>query len=447
MSGERAVVFGGSIAGLLAARALMDRFSEVVLVERDEIPATPDYRKGVPQARHAHVLLSRGRDAIERLLPGTVDSLVQEGALLSDAIENIRWFDEGGYHCQFRSGITQLMVSRSLLEHRIRERLLALPGVRLESACDVVGLITTADRSRVTGIRLVRRTAGQTEEELHADLVVDASGRGSRTPAWLESLGYEAPSREERRIDMSYSTRIYRRSPDQRETVAIAATPDGKRAGAMLPIEGDRWMVTLAGVIGVQPPLDEEGFLAYARSLPSPAVYQAIAGAEPLSEISPYRYPANRRLRYDRLRRFPEGLLVCGDAVCSFNPMYGQGITVGALEAVVLRETVAKGLDRLSQRFFRAIQPIIDGAWELAAGADLRFPEAEGERGLVFQMMQAYLRRLHVAARHDPEVVLAFRRVTELTAPAQTLLHPRTFWRVLVGSRGGHAVSTAGARN
>lgn len=447
MKGERAVIIGGSIAGLLAARALMDRFREVVLVERDQFPATAGYRKGVPQARHAHVLLSSGREALERLLPGTGAALVQEGALLIDAIENIRWFDEGGFHCQFPSGITQLMVSRPLLEQRIRERVLALPGIRAEEGCDVVGLSTSEDRRSVTGIRLTRRQSGQAEEPLAADLVVDASGRGSRTPAWLETLGYAPPEREERRIDMSYSSRLYRRRPEERDSVAIAATPDGKRAGAMLPLEGDRWIVTLAGMAGVQPPLDEEGFRAYARSLPSPAIYRAIAAAEPLGEIVPFRYPANRRLRYDRLRRFPDGLLVCGDALCSFNPMYGQGVSVAALEAVLLRETVAAGLDRLGERFFRSIQPMIEQAWSLAAGADLKIPEVEGRRGTMFRLMQRYLRRLHIAARHDPDVVLAFRRVTELISPAPTLLHPLTVWRVLRGSRERPAPSTAAERS
>lgn len=184
---------------VLAARALMDRFREVVLVERDRFPATAADRKGVPQARHAHVLLSTGKEAPERLLPGMVPALVQEGAVLVDAIENIRWFDEGGFHCRFSSGITHVMVSRSLLEQRIRERSLARPGVRAEEECDVAGLIASEDRRRVTGIRLIRRQKGKAEEALSADLAVDASGRGSRTPAWLQSMGYEPPEKEERR--------------------------------------------------------------------------------------------------------------------------------------------------------------------------------------------------------------------------------------------------------
>lgn len=443
MSGERAVVIGASIAGLLAARVLKERFREVILLERDRFPAPGQYRKGVPQARHAHVLLSTGKEAIERLLPGTVDRLVAAGALLTDATGDIRWYEGGGYHCHFSSGITSLMVSRPLLEEQIREQVLALPGVRAEEDCDVTGLVASANGDRVTGVRLIRRQSGRTEEVLTAGLVVDTAGRGSQLAAWLKALGYEAPEKEKRRIDMSYASRIYRRSPEQRLALVIGSTPEQKRAGAMLPLEGDRYVVTLAGMVGVQPPLDHEGFLAYARSLPAPDIYNAIAGAEPLSEIAPYRFPANRRLRYDRLRRFPEGLLVCGDALASFNPLYGQGITIAALEARALQETLAAGMDRLSERFFRGIQPILESATALAAGADLRYPEVEGKRGLMFRLTQSYLRRLYVAARHDPEVVLAYRRVTDLAKPPETLMQPRLLWRVLTGARRGAARTAA----
>lgn len=435
---KNAIVIGASMAGLLAARALADHFERVTLLERDTFPAPGENRKGVPQGKHTHVLLERGRQIMETYLPGLTDELSRLGAVtITDASLKIRWFHRGGYHKPGVSGISGVGVSRPTLEAAVRARVLALPNVRAVEGCKVLGPVTTADNNRVTGVRLVRLQAGSAEETMMADLVVDASGRGSRTPSWLEDLGYQRPPVDEVRIGMGYTTCYYRRRPDHipdLDGIVLMPTPPNRRLGVMLVQDGNRWVVTIGGYLGDHAPTEYQGFLDAARRLPAPHIYNVIKDAEPLGEPVPYKFRANVRHRYETLSDFPEGYLVIGDALCSFNPIYGQGMTVAALEAVALDECLADGRTQLAARFFARAGNIIDVPWDTAVGNDLGYSEIEGLRTPMVRFLNWYIGKLHTAAHTDVRVSIAFLKVINMTAPPPSIMHPRIVWRVIKGN-------------
>jgi 2-polyprenyl-6-methoxyphenol hydroxylase-like FAD-dependent oxidoreductase len=438
-AGDHAVVLGASMGGLTAARVLADAYGRVTVVDRDLLPAPGVQRRGVPQGRHAHGLLARGREVLEELFPGVTDELISRGALYGDVQLHGRWYNEGVRLRQAPSGLNSLAVSRPLLEGQIRRRLAAFPNVSIVDGSEVAGLVATPDRRRVTGIRMLRRGAGGSEQVLEADLVVDATGRGSRSPAWLAALGYEPPEQEAVRPRIAYASAVYRRRPAEHlggdRVVIVAATHATRRGAAMLAMEDDRWIVTLFGYMGERPPTDPDGFRAWAATLAAPDVHEVISSAELLQAPVPARFPASVRLRYERLDRFPEGYAVTGDAVCSFNPVYGQGMTVAALEALGLRDCLRDGAGQLGQRFFRSAAKLVDIPWGIAVGADLRFPEVEGSRTPKVRMVNAYLARLHVAAGSDPVLGRAFLRVVNLIDPPEHLMSPELAYRVMRGAR------------
>jgi 2-polyprenyl-6-methoxyphenol hydroxylase-like FAD-dependent oxidoreductase len=432
--GDRAVVLGASMAGLLAARVLADAYAQVTVIDRDDLPQTPMHRRGVPHGRHIHGLLARGQQALEELFPGFTAELVAQGVPAGDLLANGRLYFSGHRLRQAHTGLMVLSASRPMLEGHVRARVRALPNVRFIDRCDVVGLATTPDGRRVTGARVLRRADGSAEELLAADLVVDATGRGSRTPAWLEALGYPRPPKEQVRIGLGYATRIYRQRPGALGgdlAVLQAATPQHPRTGALQVLEGDRWLLTLAGILGDHPPTDPDGFLAFARSLQFPDLYETVRDAEPLDDPVSFRFPASVRHRYERLDRFPDGLLVVGDAVCSFNPVYGQGMSVAALEALTLRRHLQRGIQPQPRRFLRDLARLVDVPWDMAAGGDLVFPGVPGRRTLKVRLVSAYLTRLHAAAAHDAHLATTFVRVAGLVAPPQSLLRPGIVVRVL----------------
>ena len=435
--GDRAVVLGAGMAGLLAARVLADSYGQVTVLDRDELPQASTHRRGVPHGRHVHALLARGQQALEELFPGLTEELVAHGAPAGNLLTNARLYLSGHQLRQADTGLVLLCASRPFLEGHVRARVRALPNLAFLDRRDVVGLATTPDGRRVTGARVLRRADGSAEELLGADLVVDASGRGSRTPAWLDALGYPRPDREQVRIGLGYATRTYRLPPDALDgdlAVLDAATPQHPRSGALQVLEGDRWMLTLAGILGDHPPTDPDGFLAFARSLRFPDIYEAVRDAEPLDDPVAFRFPASVRHRYEKLDRFPDGLLVLGDAVASFNPIYGQGMSVAALEALTLRRHLERGMEPQPRRFLGDLARVVDVPWDMAAGGDLVFPGVEGRRTAKVRLVSAYLARLHAAAAHDAHLATAFLRVAGLVAPPQSLLRPGVALRVLRGS-------------
>lgn len=439
---DHAVVIGASMAGLLAARVLSETYRQVTIVDRDVLPERSSPRRGVPQSYHAHGLLYRGREILDELFPALSDEAVAHGALLGDIQADFRWCSSGHTMRQADSGLRSLLVSRPLLEHVVRTRVAAQDHIRILDGCGVVGLASTEDRQRVTGVRLRRTDTSDgtidVNDIMAADLVVDASGRASRSPQWLEELGYRRPRRDELHIGVAYASRSYRREPDHLDGdngMVIAATPGTPRAGVMLAQEGGRWIVTLAGYLGDGPPTDSDGYTAFAGTLPSPDIHAVIRTAEPLDDPRPTRYPSSVRHRYEHLRRMPERFVVFGDAICTFNPIYGQGMTVAAAEALVLRDCLRHGTQQLGRRFAHRAAKVVDIPWDIVVGGDLRFPGVEGRRSLKVRAINGYLERVHRAAASDAAVGRAFLAVANLTSRPERLLAPDIAARVIRGTR------------
>ncbi len=432
-----AIVVGGSMAGLLAARVLSEHFAGVTILERDAVSDIPESRKGQPQTRHLHALLAQGLNVMAHYFPDLIEGLRQEGAIITDMSKGMRWFTHGGYRLQVQSGLYGALMSRPLLEWQIRRRVLALPNVRLIDQCDVETLLFTADKRRVTGVRAIQRSADGAAADYAADLVIDAGGRGAAGLKWLAEAGYAQPDESVVKINIGYATRVYRRRPlDLEGATLLIVSPEGpndKRSGIAFPMEGDRWIVSLGGINGDHPPLDEQGYLAFARSLPAPDVYNLLLKLEPISSIMPYKFPTSVRRHYEKLAPFPEGYLVMGDAICSFNPVYGQGMTCAALEAQALDASLAQRSSRrnLARDFFRRAAKIVDNPWKMAVGSDFCFPGTVGKKDAGVDFINAYMARVQRATQRDPVVLGAFYKVMNLMQPPASLFAPRVLLRVL----------------
>ncbi len=438
--GRHAIVIGGSMAGLLAARILSDHFDQVTILERDKVNDAPEARKGQPQTRHLHALLAKGLEVMTRYFPDLPQGLAENGAIIADMGETTRWYTFGGYRVQAPTGFMGALMSRPLLEWQVRRRVLALPNVMLLDEVDVERPVFGAAGRRVEGVQIQERKTGE-HKLLRAELTVDASGRGTAAPKWLEAAGYGKPQESAVKVNMGYATRIYRRSPNDLPgadlLIVSGEAPHDKRGGLVFPIEGDRWICTLAGAAADYPPTDEAGFLDYARSLAAPDVYNLISRLEPLSEIISHRLPSSLRRHYEKMERFPEGYLVLGDAVCSFNPVYGQGMTSATLQADALAQllTGRKSLQGLAPAWFKRVAKIVDIPWQMAAGEDFRYAETEGKKAPGTDFINAYGARLHRGTHSDPYLLIEFLKVMNLMQPPTSLFHPRTVWHVLRSGR------------
>jgi 2-polyprenyl-6-methoxyphenol hydroxylase-like FAD-dependent oxidoreductase len=433
--GNHAVVLGASMAGLMAARALADFFDTVTVVERDPLPDEAETaRRGVPQGRHLHGLLARGAHVIDELFPGILDELVMDGARYFDGEDLSQWYHNLGGHRMVRSGsapsISAYLVTRPFLEDHVRARVRGIPNVTLLDEHDVVALTSTRDHRRVTGARVVDRRTHQ-DSALDADLVVDATGRGARTPFWLDSLGYGRPVEDHVVVHVTYTSQMLSMTPDALHEFGfvVGFVPGRPRGLGMLHCENDTWVFTVMGIAGCEPPCDFAGMCEFVEDCAPAHMLAAVAEARPIGEPARHRMPSSQWRRYDKMRRFPDGLLVIGDAICSFNPIYGQGMTVAALEAAALRDCLSCGTEGLARRFFRAAAGPIRQAWQLAATPDRSLPETDGAPTLLERLFSSYVNRVLAAAEYDPVALDQFARVTSLVDPPSRLLRPGIMWR------------------
>jgi 2-polyprenyl-6-methoxyphenol hydroxylase-like FAD-dependent oxidoreductase len=432
---------GASIAGLAAARVLSDQYLEVILVEQDRFENAVEHRRGVPQSRHAHGLLASGQNALEGLFPGLLEEVLSLGAVNCCMTREAHWCFEGGEHVRFESDLKGVLVSRPLIEGMVRERTRAIPNIHLHDGCQAEGLTATSGNNRVTGINIHGST-------LSANLVIDATGRGSRSPQWLESMGYDRPMEDRIEVNISYSTRQFRRISHHLNGdlfASIPATPETRKGGVMLAQEGDIWTITL-NCYGGHAPTELPAFIEFAKALPASYIYDVVSRAEPVGEARSARFPASVRRRYEHMRRFPEGYLILGDAISGFNPAFGQGMSVAALEALELDKALRQGSKNLAERFFAQVAKVVDSPWSIAAGKDLRMPGVIGPKTPMGRFLNWYVVQLHISARTDSRIAMAFKNVSNLLAPPQSLLKPWIAARVLSGALSRHAARSKAAR-
>ena len=433
---KTAIIIGGSIAGLLAARTLLKHFEQVTLIERDMYPQEPNFRPGIPQGRQIHFTLLRGQRILENLFPSFGAKLQSHGAIPRDYGNESLYFYRD--LCPRVSPILHgWNYSRLLLEWLIRQELNAYSNLKIIEGHEVTHLLFEESSQKVTGVQFRERnhtSPNNALQDLHADLIVDASGSSSHTSKWLEDLGYEAPREEVVRIDLGYATRFYEPHTDFKapwKGIAIQASAHPPRGGLLMEIEGGRWMVVLSGTNGDYPPLENEAFLEFAHSLPSPALYDALTNAKPDSKIFGYRYAENCLRHFEQLPRQPEQFIIVGDALCNFNPIYGQGMTVAALEGQILDECLQKGMTKgFSHMFHKKVARMLAVPWMLATGADRHDSNAK-TRGFTSNLTRSYIDTIIAQLPQDPSLFLTFLEVVHMLRHPIWFFHPMVMLKTL----------------
>jgi 2-polyprenyl-6-methoxyphenol hydroxylase-like FAD-dependent oxidoreductase len=432
----RAVVIGAGVAGLLAAHVLAERYDEVTIVDRDHLPDLDQARHGVPQGAHAHALLARGQHLLEARFPGLTAELSADGATIGDVLADVRLHLSGHRLRSAPTGLTAISVSRPFLEGHLRRRVTQIQSITVRDHCDVVGVTATADRRRITGVRIIPRRDGSAEEVLTCDAVVDASGRQSRLPSWLAHLDIGPPTETRVDVKLGYASRHYRldrAALDGDIAVIYGMTAERPRGGGLAVLENGTGIATLAGLGDDRPPTDPQRFNEFARSLPD--IHAVIQDAEPIDDPTPFRFPASTRRHYERHRHLPDGLACVGDGFCNLNPVYGQGMTLAALGADALDRHLARHGRIRPHRFHRQLASRIAPAWQMVTAADLALPDVDGRPSPAQRLLGAYVHRLHVAAASDPTLAAAFISVAGLTAKPATLMRPATIGRVVRARR------------
>ncbi|WP_299402355.1 2-polyprenyl-6-methoxyphenol hydroxylase-like oxidoreductase [Acaryochloris sp. IP29b_bin.148] len=439
---HQAIVIGGSIAGMLAARVLANYFEQVMIVERDTFSLQPEARAGVSQSPHAHILLTQGYRIVSDLFPGIEEQLMAQGALEIDWLAECPVLFPSGWAPRLQSQIQSITCSRNLLEFTIRQQLSRIQNVHWLCASTVIQLVPDSCTAMLRGV-LVKDAQGQMTPLL-GDLIVDASGRSSPAPEWLKHIGYPPP--EETIIDsgLGYASQYFRRpvdfSKDWKSLYVMAKAPDHPHIGALVQVEGNRWLTTLMGINRHYPPTDDAGFLDFARQLRSPIIFETIKDAEPLSTIHSYRATANRQRHYEAIKQGPGNFIGFGDSICAFNPVYGQGMTVAAQSAVTLDQCLKRQWmggggsigPGFSRSFHRQLAAVVRTPWLMATGEDLRWPQTTGPQpDWITKMLQRYIDQIIRLNSRQSMVYQAFTEVIHMLNPPHSLFQPKIMMNVL----------------
>ena len=436
-SNHHAIVIGGSITGLLASHSLAHHFQQVTIIERDTYPLDPQPRSGVPQSRFLHVLLQRGQLILEELFPGLTDELVSYGAPLLNDAQDICFFSQYGTAKKEASSIRTISPTRGLLDWTIRQRLLQRSNIQFLDGCQVTSLVSTSDQKGIGGVHLQTADGAQT---LMANLVIDASGKMSKAPQWLQTLGYKAPRETFLDAHIGYVHRMYERpenpAVEWQAAVIWPSLPDQTRSAIVFPVEGNRWLVGLGGAAPDYPPTNAAEFLDYARSLPTPEIYNAIKDAKPLSDPYMYRGNENRLRAYEKLAVYPENFLVMGHAACAFNPVYGQGMTMAAIESQILDRALAQlpemprpgWCQKIQQQFAKAEQI----PWSMATDMDQQYIKRNQSLTFGDRFSYWYQSQLLQLITQDADVYERMMRVNHMLDKPHHLFSPVLLWKMLV---------------
>lgn len=447
----QAVVCGASMAGLLAARVLSEFYETVVVVERDVLPDRASQRRGVAQGRHLHQLLTRGATIFADLFPGLLDDLQAAGAPILDGSEpSIFFFRTGAHDLNVAGSFTRPeellfpFASRPLLEEQVRRRIRAIDNVAFRDGHDVVEPLLNG-AGRVSAVRIIDRSSGDAHT-LSADLVVDATGRSARMAALLETWGYPRPPERKYSLDLCYSSQFLHVPEGLLTTkLAVSAQPLQRLGGAaILAYEHDTVVLTVMGLAGYRAPNDLPGLLEEAAQVLPPEMISALRAAEPLGAVATQRYPASVWRRYDKLDRFPHGLLVIGDAVCSFNPVWGQGMTSAALQAIALRESLLTGAADWQRQYFTAAARHMRSIWWGNRALDFVLTPAEDWRSTPKRLINYVTDKVWAAAANDIGLTETFLRTIELLDTQAVWLRPVQIKRILTAYRkSNHATGPA----
>ncbi|WP_108869630.1 FAD-dependent monooxygenase [Aquimarina aquimarini] len=433
---QHAIVLGGSLGGLMTARVLSDYYKKVTIVEKNKVTFLPETRKGQSHTKHLHYLQYVALSTMLRYYPNLEEQLLDHGAIKIDWGDSLNYYSNGGYKKKFTKGIDVITMSRPLLEHLIRENTLAISNIELRDQSLSKELLISEDKKRVTGV-LIKQKDTDESSSIQADLVVDTTGRGSSMPKWLKEIGYDAPKESKVKINLIYSTRIYDRDPkDPRgnDRIFYKPTPPKEKLGAgLMPVEGNRWMLTQGGCHGSIPSTEHKDILEFLKGLPCSDIYDIISKSEPLGEAVSYKFKESLWRHYEKLNKFPVGLLVLGDAIFSFNPIYAQGMTSASLQVAELDKLLKNNTsdNTLASQYFKEIKKIGNRCWSSSTGEDFRYPETTGKRPLLINLTNTYLNHVIKVSNKDRIVSEAFLSVAMMLKPPISLFNPRILWRLI----------------
>jgi len=440
---EHALVLGGSLAGLLAARVLSDHFEQVTLVERDAFPVTAQSRRGTPQANHVHALMPRGRHIVEQLFPQLQEEMMADGAPLIDLGFDVSWLTPQGWGVKFKSGIELLSFTRPLLDFHVRRRLSTQTSIKILQNTEIVRLVEGTNEEVRGALLRVSTADGVTVETIFkADLVVDATGRASRAPEWLADLGYPKPAETVINAHLGYASRLYEPpagfSSEWKCLFVQTAPPDHKRGGLLFAVEGKRWLVTLIGGGRDYPPKDVAGFIEFAHSLRSPLMYEAIRDAKPLSEIKVHRGTENRLRHFTTMTKQPRNFIVLGDAACAFNPVYGQGMTIAAMGVLELDHCLRdprSEVPNFAKVFQKRLAKVTAAPWIMTTGQDFRYRETVGGSPTAMtRFMHKYMDQVIQLSTFNRTVRTVLLKAFGMLVQPSVFFRPDIFLRVILQS-------------